>query len=233
MVAHTPSTRPRPPAVELAKGTVSGGGLSGAWRLSARECVSAACLQGVENMAALDEGSVLCTETRALLGRIEDVLGPVTQPVYAVRYCGAGALPGGLAARDRVFAVAGRSRVFDASAAATAGPPRDWDAAVEGEEESDEEGGEVDADAAMHAPEGASGKRQRDEGRQRPNKVHGSRGGRGGGRGGGCGGRGGGRGGGGGPRGIVGRVTPGQQPCAPCSRFYNAIVLLQGRLSGE
>lgn len=176
-------------------------------------------MQGLENTAALDEGSVLCTEGRALLGRVEDVLGPVTQPVYAVRYCGAGALPDGLVARDRVFAVAGRSRVFDASAAAAAGPARDWDVAVEGEEESEEEGGEEGGAAPEGAPAaGTPGKRRRDDGASRPHKLHTARGGRAGGRRGGRGGGRGGRGGGrrdSGPHGIVARVLPGQQPCAP------------------
>lgn len=36
-------------------------------------------------MRALDIGSVLCTEARAPLGRVEDIFGPVVRPLYALR----------------------------------------------------------------------------------------------------------------------------------------------------
>lgn len=97
-------------------------------------------LQGLENLPALDEGSILCTEERKLLGRVDDILGPVTQPVYVVRYCGAGTPPVGLMQASRVFRVSGRSCLFDANVADTFGPARDWDEAVDGGLDSDEEG---------------------------------------------------------------------------------------------
>jgi hypothetical protein len=111
-------------------------------------------VQGLENLAALDEGSVLCTEGRQLLGRVDDVLGPVTQPVYAVRYCGAGSLPTGLAPMDRVFSITGRSQLFDRNAAEACGPARDWDAAVDGELDSNDEGQE---DGVAPDPQVAAG----------------------------------------------------------------------------
>ena len=36
------------------------------------------------------EGSVLCLEDRQPLGRIEEILGPVVSPIYALRYAGTG-----------------------------------------------------------------------------------------------------------------------------------------------
>jgi len=54
----------------------------------------------------LDEESVLCTEDRRGLGAIEEVFGPVSAPLYALR------LPEDATARtgDEVFVVVGRSR---------------------------------------------------------------------------------------------------------------------------
>ena len=42
-------------------------------------------MQARELMRALDIGSVLCTEARAPLGRVEDIFGPVVRPLYALR----------------------------------------------------------------------------------------------------------------------------------------------------
>ena len=104
-------------------------------------------MQGIENSPALDAGSVLCTQERALVGRVEDTFGQVAQPMYAVRYCGASALPENLLPDDRVFAVAARCQLLDCAAAAA--PARDWDAAVEGE---DEDASDVDADTVTECP---------------------------------------------------------------------------------
>ncbi|KIY96765.1 hypothetical protein MNEG_11199 [Monoraphidium neglectum] len=45
-----------------------------------------AVVQGLINMPALAEGSVLLLEDRCPVGRVEEVFGPVTQPLYAFRY---------------------------------------------------------------------------------------------------------------------------------------------------
>lgn len=41
--------------------------------------------QARELMRALDVGSVLCSESRTPYGRIEDIFGPVSRPLYALR----------------------------------------------------------------------------------------------------------------------------------------------------
>ncbi len=47
-----------------------------------------------EGGRVFDEGAVLVlAEGRAPLGRVEDVFGPVTAPLYALRYSGQGELP--------------------------------------------------------------------------------------------------------------------------------------------
>lgn len=41
--------------------------------------------QARELMRALDVGTVLCSESRVPYGRIEDIFGPVSRPLYALR----------------------------------------------------------------------------------------------------------------------------------------------------
>lgn len=112
-------------------------------------------LQGVENSPALNVGSVFCTQDRALLGRVEDVFGPVTNPMYAVRYCGTSALPTDLAAAAQVYAVAGRCQPLDYTTAAV--PARDWDVAVEGDDDSDDDEDEAAAGGRVRKAVGAAG----------------------------------------------------------------------------
>lgn len=45
-------------------------------------------VQGLEGPKALDESSVLCMEDRTIIGRIEEVFGPVAKPLYALRFAG-------------------------------------------------------------------------------------------------------------------------------------------------
>lgn len=53
-----------------------------------------------------DEGTVLCLGDRTALGRVEEVFGPITAPLYALRYTGAaGAPPASAAAGEPVFTV--------------------------------------------------------------------------------------------------------------------------------
>ena len=53
-----------------------------------------------------DEGTVLCLSDRLPLGRIEEVFGPITAPLYALRYTGAVTpLSDSVSAGSQVFAV--------------------------------------------------------------------------------------------------------------------------------
>eukprot|EP00775_Hariotina_reticulata_P008434 gene8434-8616_t len=60
-------------------------------------------MQGMENARALDVGTVLLLEDRSLIGRIEEVFGPVTAPMYAMRYAGPQPPPAALCPGSRVF----------------------------------------------------------------------------------------------------------------------------------
>ncbi len=62
--------------------------------------------QAPDNSPALREGSVLCLEDRKPLGRIEEILGPVVCPIYALRYAGdGGEMPMAVQAGSRVCSV--------------------------------------------------------------------------------------------------------------------------------
>lgn len=50
-------------------------------------------VQVAENGRALTEGTVLCSEDRIPIGRIEDVFGPVMCPLYTLRWAGQGDMP--------------------------------------------------------------------------------------------------------------------------------------------
>lgn len=46
-------------------------------------------LQAPKGTRAVDEGSVLCLASRQALGRVEEIFGPVDEPLYSLRYaCG-------------------------------------------------------------------------------------------------------------------------------------------------
>ena len=46
-------------------------------------------MQAPENGRAVTEGSVLCLASREPIGKVEEVFGPVMQPLYSLRYaCG-------------------------------------------------------------------------------------------------------------------------------------------------
>ncbi len=46
-------------------------------------------MQAPENGRAVTEGSVLCLSNREPIGKVEEVFGPVMQPLYSLRYaCG-------------------------------------------------------------------------------------------------------------------------------------------------
>lgn len=63
-------------------------------------------VQAPEQSPALREGSVLCLEDRKPLGRIEEILGPVMCPIYALRYAGdGGTMPAEVAPGARVCSV--------------------------------------------------------------------------------------------------------------------------------
>jgi H/ACA ribonucleoprotein complex non-core subunit NAF1 len=51
-------------------------------------------VQAPENARAVDEGTVLCLSTLQPIGKVEEVFGPVMQPLYSLRYaCGAAPPP--------------------------------------------------------------------------------------------------------------------------------------------
>ena len=60
-------------------------------------------LQETKNARALSEGTVLCSEERVPIGRIEDTFGPVMCPLYALRWAGQGEMPSSLAVGSPVF----------------------------------------------------------------------------------------------------------------------------------
>lgn len=66
----------------------------------------AAIVQAKELMRALDIGTVLCTDERVLLGRVEDIFGPVSRPLYALRSSLAADSAGGVGPDMAVFAPA-------------------------------------------------------------------------------------------------------------------------------
>lgn len=59
--------------------------------------------QEAENGRALCEGTVLCTQDRIAIGRIEDTFGPVMSPLYTLRWAGQGDMPPSLALHAPVF----------------------------------------------------------------------------------------------------------------------------------
>lgn len=45
-------------------------------------------VQCPEHCRPLEDGSLLVLEDRTVVGRVEEVFGPVTQPMYALQYAG-------------------------------------------------------------------------------------------------------------------------------------------------
>ena len=60
-------------------------------------------LQEAENGRALSEGTVLCSQDRTPIGRIEDTFGPVMCPLYALRWAGQADMPATVAVGAAVF----------------------------------------------------------------------------------------------------------------------------------
>ena len=58
----------------------------------------------------LDEGSVLCLDNRTPLGRIEDIIGPVAEPLYLLRYAGPEPMPEAVRPGARVSSVPSHSK---------------------------------------------------------------------------------------------------------------------------
>ena len=59
--------------------------------------------QEADNGRALCEGTVLCSQDRIAIGRIEDTFGPVMSPLYTLRWAGQGDIPPSLAVDAPVF----------------------------------------------------------------------------------------------------------------------------------
>lgn len=62
-------------------------------------------LQAPKLSRAVDEGSVLCLGSRQPLGRVEELFGPVDEPLYSLRYACPTPAPADLVPGCRVFSV--------------------------------------------------------------------------------------------------------------------------------
>ena len=62
-------------------------------------------MQAAFGARALDEGSLLVTSSRAVVGRVEEGFGPVASPLYALRYAGPQPMPADVAAGAQLFSV--------------------------------------------------------------------------------------------------------------------------------
>ena len=62
-------------------------------------------LQAPNSSRAVDEGSVLCLAGRQALGRVEEIFGPVDEPLYSLRYACGDSLPAELALGATVFSL--------------------------------------------------------------------------------------------------------------------------------
>lgn len=60
-------------------------------------------MQEAENGRALSENTVLCSEDRIPIGRIEDIFGPVMCPLYLLRWAGPGDMPASLVPGTPLF----------------------------------------------------------------------------------------------------------------------------------
>jgi len=60
-------------------------------------------VQEAENGRALSEGTVLCSQDRIPIGRIEDTFGPVMCPLYSLRWAGQAEMPSSVAVDAPVF----------------------------------------------------------------------------------------------------------------------------------
>ena len=62
-------------------------------------------LQAPENGRAVSEGTPLCLGDRQLVGRVEDVFGPVMEPLYSLRYACGPQMPSGIAVGTQMFCI--------------------------------------------------------------------------------------------------------------------------------
>lgn len=68
-------------------------------------CHTLLALQVPAGARALSEGSLLVLGSRAVVGRVEEVFGPVAAPLYALRYAGPAPMPDEVAAGAQLFSV--------------------------------------------------------------------------------------------------------------------------------
>ena len=126
------------------------------WALLLGHRSPVACtLQGLENSAPMDAGSIFCDEQRQLLGRVEDIFGLVTQPSYAVRPCGATPLDTPPQPGTRVLAVVSLSSNVDLGGVAHAAPGIDFEEGVEDKEDIDDD--DLDGEGQRKAGPGYAG----------------------------------------------------------------------------
>lgn len=62
-------------------------------------------LQASRGCRLLDEGSVICLQVAQPLGRVEEVFGPVDEPLYSTRYACGGPMPESLSVGCKVMSV--------------------------------------------------------------------------------------------------------------------------------
>ena len=53
----------------------------------------------------MSEGTPLCLGDRQLVGKVEDVFGPVMEPLYSLRYACGPRMPGSLAVGAQMFCI--------------------------------------------------------------------------------------------------------------------------------
>lgn len=62
-------------------------------------------MQVPENGRAVSEGTPLCLGSRAPMGRVEDVFGPVMEPLYSLRYACGSQMPPEIAVGTELFCI--------------------------------------------------------------------------------------------------------------------------------
>lgn len=62
-------------------------------------------LQVPENGRAVSEGTPLCLGNRAPVGEVEDVFGPVMEPLYSLRYACGPTMPSEIAVGAEIFCI--------------------------------------------------------------------------------------------------------------------------------
>jgi H/ACA ribonucleoprotein complex non-core subunit NAF1 len=62
-------------------------------------------VQAPENGRAVSEGTPICLGDRAPVGRVEDVFGPVMEPLYSLRYACGPSMPSGITQGAELYCI--------------------------------------------------------------------------------------------------------------------------------